>query len=436
MVGWTILRGFRYSGRRRSRGNGNAPILALGVGLLVIGYAGNFFGNLIKAAVSRQREYLADAAAVQFTRNPGGIADALKKIGGLAEGSKMTTAAATEASHMFFGQVQRVFLNDIMATHPPLPKRILAIEPGWDGQFIRVSAAPTESVPEAASGFAGPDAAGGPRVTTPAAELADEVGTLSESGLQAAHDLIGSLPADLADAAHDPFGSRAVIYAALVDSDPDLKRLQLAHLQREAEAGVPELTARLLPSRERLNPTQGLTLIGMAMPALKALSQPQYVRFVDNCITLIKLDRKISLTEWVLHRIMLKELRPHFEGPARQRVRYRSIRSVSGPARVLLSALARAGHPENDTRAAAAYAQGASALEVDESFIADDDPNYQALNGALGELRALKPLLKPRVLKACAATVLADESVTFEEGALLQGVSAALDCPLPPSIYS
>jgi Zn-dependent protease with chaperone function len=150
MVGHTILRGFRYSGSRRSsKGSGNAPILALGLGLMVIGYAGTFFGNLIKAAVSRQREYLADAAAVQFTRNPDGIANALKRIGGLSDGSKMAVASASEASHMFFGQVQRFFLNGIMATHPPLPARIKAIDPGWDGEFLtpRKSPAVTDGAP-------------------------------------------------------------------------------------------------------------------------------------------------------------------------------------------------------------------------------------------------------------------------------------------------
>jgi len=435
MVGWTILRGFRYSGRRRDS-RGNAPVLVLGVGLLVIGYAGTFFGNLIKAAVSRQREYLADAAAVQFTRNPGGIADALKKIGGLADGSKMRAAAATEASHMFFGQVQRLFLNSIMATHPPLPKRIRAIEPGWDGRYIEVSATPAAALPEEAVGLAGDVGAATPRVTTSASALDQEVGTLSGSGLAMAHELIGSVGTSLREAAHDPFGSRALIYAFLLDDEPDLRRLQLAHLEREAERGVPALTAELAAPAAALNPTQRLTLIEMSMPALKALSAPQYQRFVGNCVTLIKLDRKITLLEWVLHRIMLKELTPHFEGPSRVRVRHRSIDAVGEPAGVLVSALAQAGHADDPQGAARAFAAGRAALDSDIEHRSGDDPNYQALNAALKELRALRPLLKPRVLKACAAAVLEDESVTFEEGALLQGVAAALDCPLPPSIYA
>ena len=136
MVGYGILRGVGHGRRASSNGNNSAlPVLGLAVGLLVIGYAGTFFGNLIKAAVSRQREYLADAAAVQFTRNPDGIAGALKKIGGHYEGSEIKSSAAGEASHMFFGQVRTLFLNNLTATHPPLKKRIKAIDPRWDGEY-------------------------------------------------------------------------------------------------------------------------------------------------------------------------------------------------------------------------------------------------------------------------------------------------------------
>ena len=134
IVGRLLLRGANTGGRR----NSNAmPLVVLGVGLFVIGYAGTFCGNLIKAAVSRQREFLADAASVQFTRNPHGIANALKKIGGASSGSQLTNARANEVSHMFFGQAVALFMNALMATHPPLPVRIRAIEPRMGRQIHR-----------------------------------------------------------------------------------------------------------------------------------------------------------------------------------------------------------------------------------------------------------------------------------------------------------
>jgi len=453
MVGHTIIRGMRFSSSRDRKGGGTAPILALGLGLMVIGYAGTFFGNLIKAAVSRQREYLADAAAVQFTRNPDGIANALKRIGGLQNGSDMSVASATEASHLFFGQVQHFFLNSIMATHPPLPKRISAIEPRWDGKFLpaRVSAdlprsddpnadQPAQpgisgknlgilSVAAAAASVAG--AAGAADADT----IVAQVGTLTPSGLENAHQLIQSTDARLRDAAHDTWGARGLIYAMLVDPDRVRSEEQKTYLLEHAEPGVPEFTLSLHDPISKLDPARRLTLVEMSMPALKALSEPQYQRFINNCIKLIKADGRISLFEWVLHRLLLKELRPHFEGPRRIPIRHRSIDSVADHAGRLLSVLAATGHPDQTGASREAFAAGARQLGTELTFTTDPDPNFQNLNAAIAQLQQLKPLLKPKLLKACAATVLADNRVTSAEGALLQGVAAALDCPLPPSIY-
>jgi len=100
---------------------------------------GLFFGHLIKSAVARQREFLADAAAVQFTRNPMGLANALKKIGGVAHGSRIRSPLAEEASHMFFGNGLRGAWFGIFATHPSLKKRIKLLDPNFDGPFPQVT---------------------------------------------------------------------------------------------------------------------------------------------------------------------------------------------------------------------------------------------------------------------------------------------------------
>ncbi|MFQ5793071.1 MAG: M48 family metallopeptidase [Acidobacteriota bacterium] len=150
VVGYMILRGGRFSSRRR---DGGTAIVLLGVALLVIGWVGVFFGKLIKAAVSRQREFLADASAVQFTRNPDGIAGALKKIGGLVHGSRIDNARAEEASHFFFsdgayrslGQKPPPSRLQFMATHPPLTDRIRRIDPSFDGKYPAVEPPPEPS---------------------------------------------------------------------------------------------------------------------------------------------------------------------------------------------------------------------------------------------------------------------------------------------------
>ncbi len=442
ILGYGILRGVGHG--RRGSGNNNAlPILGLAVGLLVIGYAGTFFGNLIKAAVSRQREYLADAAAVQFTRNPDGISGALKKIGGHYEGSEIKSSAAGEASHMFFGQVRTLFLNNLTATHPPLDKRIKAIDPRWDGEYPVVTPATmaSASVPEGASGFAAGGAAtvdlGEITVAADAEGISEAVGTMNREGLAAARALIDSTDEVLKDAAHDPFSARGLIYAILLDDDESLRDRQFAHIQSNAEQGVPAHTARLHTHLAAMDAAHQVTLVGMAMPALKALSQPQYERFIGNVVELIKMDRVISLPEWVLHRLLVKELRPHFEGPRRSRPRYGRLEQVADSAGVLLSTLARFGHNAGAGREAA-FAAGAAALELKRQTLELDeseDPNFSRLNEAVRTLSQLKPLAKPRLIKACAATATADGQVSALEGALLQGFAAALDCPLPPSIY-
>lgn len=450
MVGYGILRGVGHGRRSSSNGNNSAlPVLALAVGLLVIGYAGTFFGNLIKAAVSRQREYLADAAAVQFTRNPNGIAGALKKIGSHYEGSHISNPAAGEASHMFFGQVRTLFLNNLTATHPPLEKRIKAIDPGWDGEYPVVTPAATSNrgMPEGASGFADGRAADVGAATqaaametnvhADAAAITDAVGSLDEKGLAAARSLIATTDQRLKDAAHDPYSARGLVYAILLDDDESMREKQFAYIQNYAEQGVPAHTALLHGPLEHMDPPHRLTLVSMAMPALKALSHPQYKRFISNVVELIKMDRAISLPEWVLHRLLVKELRPHFEGPRHARPRYGRLDQVAEPAGVLLSTLARFGY-EDPTERQVAFEAGAAALELQRASIdldTDEDPNFSRLNDAIRTLAQLKPLAKPKLIKACAVTAMADNHVSGLEGALLQGFAAALDCPLPPSIY-
>ena len=438
IIGFGIL---RIGGVSRRSNNNGMPILALGIGLLVIGYAGTFFGNLIKAAVSRQREFLADAASVQFTRNPHGIADALKKIGGFSAGSTMSSASANEVSHMFFGQSSKLFLNSIMSTHPPLDKRIHAIEPQWNGTFPSVGeVASTTDTPAGAAGFAGRTslsenfAKRNVKIEVEPSVLTEEIGQPSKHSLDNALAIIDSTAMELREAAHDPWASRGLIYAMLLDTDETVRDRQLAHIDDYAEPGVPEQVRRLHPSVLDTDALHRVTLIEMAMPALKELSESQYKRFMSNTMVLIKADRKIDLHEWVLHHILVKELKPHFEGPKRVRARYGSISQVRDHAATLLSVLAEHGHTEA-SQIQHAFAQGIAELGISVELDAAPDDNFVRLTEALRELRSLKPLSKPKLLKACAAVALADNHLTTNEGALLHGIAAALDCPLPPSIY-
>jgi len=439
LVGWGILRAMGR-GRRSSSSSGGAPVMALGFGLLIIGYAGSFFGNLIKAAVSRQREYLADAAAVQFTRNPDGIASALKKIGGLSFGSAMSSSAAAEASHMFFGQCQALFMNRLLSTHPPLERRIRAVDPSWNGEFTPVEADLAAMAAGQSSQSLGaqlsdhqravhaPDHGQAPEDVSD--RVAQQVGQLHQQALDHAVAIISATESTLREAAHDPWAARGLIHAMLLDDRDDIRRTQLQHLAANTEPVVFQQVGQLADVARTLDEGQKLALVEMSMPALKELSHNQFRRFMENAITLINADARVDLFEWVLHRLLVKELHPHFEGPSRVRARYATIDKVAEPARVLLSALAR---EQGD---AASFDAGMHALGIQGALDDQHDPNFARLNDALRELRRLKPLAKPRLIKACAAVALAGDEPNARAYALLQGISAALDCPLPPFVVS
>ena len=135
-VGQVLVRGGRHQGRSYSKSKGMpAQLLVIGLALWVLGWLGGLFAGFIKAAISRQKEYLADASAVQFTRNPQGVAGALKVIGGYVPGTFIVKSRANELSHIFFGQIAGS-LWQVFATHPPLDERIRRIQPDWDGRFI------------------------------------------------------------------------------------------------------------------------------------------------------------------------------------------------------------------------------------------------------------------------------------------------------------
>ncbi len=456
-------RGFSQSSSSR-RGGGAAQVAILGIALLMVGYIGTFFGNLIKAAVSRQREFLADASAVQFTRNPAGLAGALRKIGSLSATSKVRDGRAEEMSHMFFGPVGggRSQLFSGLATHPPLADRIRAVDPAWDGKFPAVTprahqeevasdtdrkfaaasqtlnpldplnpgSAVLDGLPPAAGAVLGGVMAAG----VLADSAAGRIGQVTPDDVDEAHVIIEGIPKPLYEASHDPYGARAMIYSLLLASDQDLLNTQMALLKERAEPGVPELIDDLRTAQKQLPAGQRLTLLQLAMPALKSLSEAQFRRFIDTLAALIRSDGSIHAFEWVLHQVLLKELSPHFEGVRRRRAGRQSLGNLAPAIATLLSTVARTGQDDSEA-ARAAYAAAAASIELDDvSFEAEPDPNMARLSSAMRQLRDLHPLAQPRLLKACIQCVLHNGRILDAERDLLHGVAAALDCPLPPLV--
>ena len=432
LLGYFVLRMAAFSGVGRSRSRENSsplPMLALGAGLMAVGFFGTLFGNLIKAAVSRQREFLADASAVQFTRHPAGIANALKRIGGATAGSGIESPNAPEASHMFFGLATSGLsgLSGLFATHPPLAERIRRIEPSWDGALAEEQAAAgTQAAAPGASAFAG----GAASVGAPSVEQVGQ--PAGEAHIQYAARLVKSLPAQLVSAAHETYGARAVVYALLLDHEAEPRERQLEHLKQAADPGVYEETLRLMPFVQQLDMRARLPLLDMSLPALRGLVSAQYDLFKGNVAALVEADNTIDLFEWSLHRILLHDLEAHFVKRRPPRVRHRTLAAVRPHAELLLSMLAYAGHRDLES-AQHGFEQAKRSLGLPDARLHPADAvQFAALDAALAAVEESAPKVKRQVLRAAVACIAADRTVTATEAELLRAMSASIGSPMPP----
>ena len=436
MIGYYILRSSSHS--RRSKDSGGAAVL--GLGLVVIGYAGTFFGYLIKAAVSRQREFLADASAVQFTRNPDGIAGALKRIGGDGAGSIIENPSGTQISHALFSQGIKTWLGSLYATHPPLETRIYAITPDWDGEFD--SSMPPGTTPSADDSAATPPPTGAQQFATMAAVAAamtsgsiiDQTGQPTPSHLEYARKLIRDLPPEFSTAVNDPFAARAVIYFLLLDKDRTVHLEQLAHLKSSADVGVYEETMKLARAGKELQKEYRLPLVDMALATLHQLSPGQYRLFRENLDVLIEIDNKITLREWSIRKIVTHHLDPVFMNKPGTNHQNLKLKQTADACAALLSVLVYSGKQqglsdEDVFNQAAAQLDGLNMTLLDKNRISLD-----SLNRALDKLANLKPLEKPRLLKACAVCITADQEISSNEVEMYRAISAILDCPVPPLV--
>lgn len=437
----------------QTRGKKN-PLPLLGLALIIIGWVGVLFGRLIQAAVSRQREFLADASAVQFTRNPGGLAGALKKIGGLSEGSKLQSPRAEEASHLFFANGLRSSFFGF-ATHPPLVERIRALDPAFDGNF---PSAETEAIdatsppppppplpraqppplpvqppplPIAMAGLA-------PPVIAQQAIVAD-IGQPKTEHLRYAAELQESLPDSLRSAAHDPLGASALVCAFLLDPDPAAREKQLGELGRATSEAMRHETLRIWPEVQGLPPQARMPLVDIALPALRRLSPQQFEQFRAAVKTLVASDSQIDLFEYMLQKIVMRHLETRFFPKGRSVTQFYDLRPLAHDCGVLLSATAYAGH-NDPAQARAAFTHGAETLSriarTEIPWLPPDQCQLSHLDSALERFSQAVPQIKKNVLNACAETVAADAVIHQREAELLRAVADALDCPVPPFLQS
>jgi Zn-dependent protease with chaperone function len=430
-----------------SRNDSRGSLALLGLGVFVLGLVGAFFGRLIMAAVSRQREYLADASAVQFTRNPDGIAGALKKIGGLNEGSRIVNPQATELGHMFFANAfAGRGLAGLLATHPPLGDRIRAIDPQFDGVYlpvrpVSVERDETESPRRGRAAAVGglPTIPGLPQASLPILALADvaaKVGDLNREEISFAQALYANLPDALRVAAQEPFSARALVYALLLDPRDELRDNQLARLKAGADPADFEETLRLAAPVEELADMFRLPLLDLAMPALRQMSPRQHQAFRDQVEALMSADQRLSLFEYtlrcVLHRHLDAQFRPHRQTAQAQT-------SMQNPAVALATVLSKLAwedqpEPQHAARAFETGMRGYLGGDSTDGLLPREECSLAQFDAALQTLNQSAPETKRRIVVACAACIMANEQVSVREAELLRAICDTLDSPLPPLV--
>ncbi len=447
-VGGVLLRSVMLGRHRRRRtsdnGKNDATVLVLfaGVSLYVIGLLGGLLAGFIKSAISRQKEYLADASSVQFTRDPNAIASALKVIGGFKGGTLVHSARAEELSHLFFGQVKHSLWN-LFATHPPLEQRIQRLEPGWDGEFIERSAQTTSRDARSAARAASKGQLGealSAVVTVAAVEnmAAVQNANLAQGRAPTASQVTSSttLSPSLRLQTHEPFDAMACVLALLWQDDrPGAEPATDKQRDILNTSGVPGLTDRVVNAHSEiaaLSSHQRLELLFRSLPAIKTLSKPQRDNLNRLMLLMIRADGEIALFEWCLFQLSRHHLeadsgKNRFKAP-----RYASLKSVKGALATAMGTLATLG--DRDT--GEAFDAGTSALGLELTLPEQSALSVADFSRAMDTLADCFPLIKPKILKAMAKIAAHDKHVSGAELTLIKAIAVVIDCPVPDALLN
>jgi len=435
LIGRMITRGGFHANIASSRNRGAPVILLVGVGLAILGAIGMFFARMIKAAVSRQREFLADASAVQFTRQSAGIANALKKIGGFSESSHLQATDPEEVSHMLFGTGSS--LVGLFATHPPLLERIRALDPNFDEKdYPQVDAMPEPAADIGAdavtSGLA-PGPASGTTVVFPET-IVESVGHPEVEHVEYARRVRQAIPEILYDAAHSTEFAVLLTLALVLDRSGESLSRQLALIDDRMGEQRTRLVHKYYDELAAIGEEFRLPLLEISFPSLKLRPAPQLSYLVDLASRLIEIDGKVDLYEFCFYRILMINLGLAIDPSGGGRSPRAPKRELRQAAVNLLAIVADQGHADS-ARSQQAFEAGAKllgdwALDVE----IDSKPKYtvRILNHSLDLLLQLKGKGRRKLLRAVSEIADHDNHLTSVEAELLRVICATLDCPLPP----
>jgi Zn-dependent protease with chaperone function len=432
-VGYLLLRFSPRGGGRRN--DGAAGIAIFGLALAVVGAVGTFFGRLMQAAISRQREFLADATAVQYTRNPAGIGGALRKIARLHDPT-LAIPQASQFNHFFFTEGVRTW----MASHPPLPERIRRIEKMAGGVLPDAQPRPRAQASPAARAAA----SSAPRVPMPSvpagaaaagvAQAFASIGSVDRTRIDAVHDALEGLPELLRAAVHDPVGARAVVYSALIaregtatDQLPDA--IRVGDPPASAHCADIMRAMRAVPRRHRL------ALVDLASSALSAMPVASYQAFRAVVAGIMRADGSIDLFEWTVAQVLRSRVEDRFRAGSVRPTADRATLRERRPQVVALLGLVACTTGQDSHAAEQALAAGLATVGFGSAALPDPSQrSLDSLSSALDSLGNLKPSERGRLLSACVTIATHDANVRDDEAFILQAIAERLAVPLPPTL--
>lgn len=453
----------KMTSKGRRDNNIGGLFFIFGLSLWVIGLLGQLFGSLIKAAVSRQREFLADASSVQFTRNPEGIAEALSIIGGASYQSKLEHHAAHELSHLFFSNANSLEVKSSLfhpsrwlwfATHPPLAERIKRIQPKWSGRFIK-----QDINAEQANAYRNPEprypsftdiqagatmaVAAGVSASTSDSDYqyvefeAQGRSTESLSLDEVSQDLIVN---ELMALAHEPFEASLIIFSLLVSDQLEEKNIQFKYIEKaypdNSKSGV-QIIKSLKPKLDLLTAKQILDLVNLALPSLKLMSLEQYKNIKVLLTQLIQVDGKVDVLEWLIFQLVKQYLDRHFGLSRPLKPQYKNMNSLASIFEIVLSRVVHYGFEDKkeeeidlqDKRLA--FLRACDIASIQGIKLKDiDSCDGKVFSQAVHRLSLAYPLLKPRIIKSLLSAIHFDEEITDKERYIITAIAAVMDCPL------
>jgi Zn-dependent protease with chaperone function len=420
LIGEFIMRHLGRSTASRGKKSGGNNLIFLGLGLYILGYVGVFFGSLIKAAVSRKREYLADATAVQYTRFPAGIAGALKKI--LYYHSDLSSPSASTFAHFYFSQGVRSFF----ATHPPLEQRIYQIDPKWSGEvpdygktLQHSRPAEKEADKEKQEAF----------ITGAVSAAVLAAGTLEEENVKRVHAELEGMDKEIREKLNEPLAAQAAILMLFYQER--YREKLFASVKLHNPYLLLELANFISKDREEYK-AHTLLILSLALYTLKNLSIEQYRHFDTLIQAFADIDNKVSMYEWSLMYVIRRNLQMHFEErKVPKRLKHSHLGAVKRELELLFSMLMHDQY-ESDEEAKRAFEEvmrtiGAGALQ----YQSTEGISHEMFENAIKEIEVVKPGVAKRVFEGVIYSVKSDGRVSSNEHLFLQALAQLIQVPLP-----